>query len=572
MPAPELALRGGLPAPDWGELEAVAHDLGTHPVAVDLLRRRGLGDPTQLPRALEPRLKDLRRPVEMAGFSEALELLDRARRDGSRVGIFGDYDVDGVTTTAILASFLEDVGLEVVSRVARRDTGYGFSVGDAQALQQAGAQVVLTGDCGTSDHEALGHLQKAQIPTVVIDHHQVPESMPPAHALINPHQSGCRFPFKGLCSAGVAFYLCAALRTKVVAGGGQAPDPRRLLDLVALATVCDMVPLREENRVLARHGLARLGQRQRPGLRALLRVAGVDALATVTEDTVGFKLGPRLNAPGRLGPADPALQLLRARTDLEARAMADQVDALNVRRQDHTKKVVAEALALCAADPKLEQRAGLVVAREGWLPGVVGIAANGVVEHHGRPALVIAIDKESGEARGSVRSTGGVDVRAALAACRDLLDRFGGHREAAGVSLRAERVEALVEAFDEAVRRQVGRLGPQTVRVHDGGLRLDQVTSRFVSAVVRLGPYGVGFERPVFVVDDVEVIEARVLKEKHLRLVVEQGKARQECIAFGWAHLGVERGDRVGGLVTPGFNDYRGQRRVQLAVGELWRA
>ena len=205
----------------------------------------------------------------MAGFEPAIDLLSSALRNGWRVGVFGDYDVDGVTTATILTTFLERLGLDVVSTVATRDGGYGFSVAAAKELAGAGVKMVITGDCGTSDHESLGWLQSRGIPTVVIDHHQVPDVMPPAAALINPWQPGCEFPFKGLCSAGVAFYLAAALRSHLRRQGVEnLPDPRAWLDLVALGTVCDMVPLRAENRILVRHGLSVLDERRRPGLRA----------------------------------------------------------------------------------------------------------------------------------------------------------------------------------------------------------------------------------------------------------------------------------------------------------------
>lgn len=568
---PPLRLRGG------GCDDQVVHDvaarLGVAPMTARLMLARGVEGEIEQQRLLDPRLQDIRRPDAMAGFPEALSLLETACREGWRVGVFGDYDVDGVTTATILTTFLEALGLQVVARVAQRSRGYGLGVPDAEAFVQARVRLLVTGDCGTSDVEALSWLREREVPTVVIDHHQVPEQMPPCDALINPHQPGCEFPFKGMCSAGVAFYLCAALRTRLSTNGrGKLPDPRAWLDLVALATVCDMMPLQEENRVLVTHGLRRMARGLRPGLRALLRAAGVDPRAGIDETHLGFRVGPRLNAPGRLGPAEPSLRLLRARSEAEAMPLAEQIETLNARRKRHQQETVAQALALLVADPRLDERAALVVAHDGWLPGVVGIAAAGVAEHHRRPALVLAIDREAGVARGSVRSYGGVDVRAALAECAEDLVRFGGHREAAGATVRLERLDAFSEAFDAAVaqQRRAAR-DDDPAEVVDAVLPLSSIDEDLVEAMARLRPYGMGFDAPRFACEGAVVDRVRVLKDRHLQLTLRQGEERRDAIAFGQAHHGLRMGESVGCIFVPQVDTFRGQRRLKLHVERLWR-
>jgi single-stranded-DNA-specific exonuclease len=537
-----------------------------------LLLRRGIVDEEQQRAMLSPRLASLRKPDAMAGFADAIDLILTARKRRWRVGVFGDYDVDGVTTTSILAGFLERVGVEVVCKVATRGAGYGFTVGAAESLAEAGVRLVLTGDTGTSDHEALEWLRQRDIPTVVIDHHQVPEVMPPAAALINPHQAGCGFPFKGLCSAGVAFYLAAALRTALAKSepSSKPPDPRIWLDLAAIGTVCDMVPLVDENRVLVRHGLSLLDQRRRPGLAALLARAGVSAHETLSEEHVGFRVGPRLNAPGRLGSAEPALRLLRARNAAEADALAAELETYNAKRKAHQQAIVEEASTALAADPKTARRHGIVVAGEGWLPGIVGIAAAGIVEEYRRPALVLAVDRDEGEARGSARSVEGIDVRAALARCEGLLDRFGGHRQAAGVSLAAANVEALIEAFDEAVGEQVGEREVGEDIEYDGELSLERVDGSLVEAVRGLGPYGVGFPAPLFHCEEAVVQRARVIKQQHVSLRLRQGRGELDAIAFRQAHLGIREGDRIGLLFEPVVSEFRGRKAVELLVKRMW--
>lgn len=536
--------------------------------------RRGVTSPEAQARLLHPRLSDLRPPTGMAGFEAALELLQTAQQRRMRVGVFGDYDVDGVTTTTILTTYLEALGIDVVARAASRDSGYGLQVEDARALREAGAQIVLTGDCGTSDHDALAWLEGQGIPCAVIDHHQVPEVMPPARALLNPHQPGCAFPFKGLCSAGVAFYLCAALRSAMARRTKAAlPDPRAWLDLVALGTICDMVPLVDENRILVRHGLGVVASRRRPGLRALLEFAGVGEDDPIDETHVGFRLGPRLNAPGRLGPAEPSLMLLRARSPAEARAMAERVEHFNTHRREHQDTIVAEALAQLAADPRAPTRSGIVVAGESWLHGIVGIAAAGVVGQYRRPALVLAVDRARGEARGSARTAGEIDVLAALRACAPYLRRFGGHRAAAGVSLDPADIPALVEAFDVAVAAQIRdrQLGEPAVE-HDGALPFEVIDERLLADLEHLGPYGVGFAPPRFLCEEAVVERVRVLKGRHLSMALRQGRVGFEAIAFSQsaAHPGLGPGDRVAFLFAPLRSSFRGRVRVQLMIESMW--
>ncbi len=559
--------------PSAERIEALADQVGRHPLCVRLLLTRGVEPGPDMARVLSPSLGQLRPPHEMAGFPAAVDLLVHAREAGLRVGVFGDYDVDGVTTTAILTSYLEALGVEVVAKVAHRDHGYGLGVEDAKALVDAGAQLVVTGDLGTSDVEALQWLRDQGIKTMVIDHHQVPEVAPPTDAFINPHQSGCGFPFKGLCSAGVAFYLCAGLRTRLAQDGVEKlPDPRALLDLVSLATVCDMMPLRAENRVLVSAGLRHLARRGRPGLSALLDRAGVDDKEVLDEGHLGFKLGPRINAPGRLGTADPSLELLRSRTEAEAGPLAERVEMLNAQRKRHTEKIEAEALAVLAADPKLETRAGLVAAHQGWPPGVVGIAANAVVERFDRPAAILGIDAARGEARGSVRSTRGIDVRAALARCSHLLDRFGGHKEAAGLSLPAADLDAFVEAFDAAVAEQdaAAAAGGDEERV-DCELPLEMIDVSLCEAIRSAGPFGVGFDPPRFVARGCVVERTRVLKVRHLALTLSQGGVRRDAIAFGWGPHEPPRGVQIDCIFVPQLDVFRGETRVKMHIQRFWR-
>jgi single-stranded-DNA-specific exonuclease len=561
-------------ARDAGPDAAVAEQarrLGSDALAVRMLRARGVSDDDALRRTLAPKLRDLRPPEAMAGFPAALDLLAWAERRRIRVGVFGDYDVDGVCTAAILAGYLQAAGVGVVTRVAHRDAGYGLSEADADAFAASGVGLVLVGDTGTSDIEALARIRSRGMRSIVIDHHQVPSEIPPTDALINPHQPACGFPFKGLCSAGVAFYLCASLRTQL-AGRGHArpPDPKQWLDLVAIATICDMMPLVDENRVLVHRGLASLRTAPRPGVRALLERAGAWGENPPDEHTVGFKIGPRLNSPGRLGAADPALRLLCARTAAEAAPVAEQIDGLNAQRRALSERAVGEASIRLAADAIARERGAICVWDPTWAPGVVGLVAGNLAERFARPAMALAVDVAAGVARGSVRSHGGVDVRAALQACESLLLRFGGHREAAGLTVAIDKLDAVAEAFANACGAAPAS-APPTVIV-DGRVDIADADVPFARRIAELGPYGVGFAAPVFGLAG-RVVSTRVLKDRHLSLRLGDGSATIDAIAFGLAEPGrwvPAVGDDVELLGRVSLDVFRGQARTRLLVERLW--
>ena len=561
---------------DAGDPDVIAEQaarLGIAGLALRLLRARGVVEDDAIGRAVAPKLRDLRAPEQMAGFPAALELLAWAGRRRLRVGVFGDYDVDGVCTAAILAGYLEAIGLQVVTRVAHRDAGYGLAETDADAFAAAGVQLVLVGDTGTSDIAALERIRARGMRSVVIDHHQVPSEVPPCDALINPHQESCGFPFKGLCSAGVAFYLCASLRTQLVARGERAPDPKGWLDLVAIATVCDMMPLVEENRVLVHRGLALLRTAPRPGVRAMLERAGAWNENPIDETTIGFKIGPRINAPGRLGAADPSLRLLRARTAAEAGPLAEQIEGLNNHRRTLSQRAVEEAAMRVAADPVHETRAAICVADGAWPPGVVGLVAGALAERFRRPAMVLSIESDTQLARGSVRSYGGVDVRAALQVCEPLLERFGGHREAAGLTVREDRIEAVAQAFSDACR--LGASAPAAPRDEvDGRLPLAAIDVGLGRQIGALAPFGVGFVPPRFAVQG-RVESVRILKERHAALRLGEGGVTIEGIAFGQIGPGLWTpavGDALEAVCVPMLDVYRGQTRVRLQIERFWPA
>ncbi len=554
---------------DWDRARALARAISVSPVTAQLLINRGVDDPDRARRFLSPRLAELRRPdgeSAMAGFAAAVDRLARALAAGETIGVFGDYDVDGVTSCALLASFLGDAGGRVVARVARRDAGYGFGVDDVARFCDAGCAVVVTCDCGTSDHEALAAARVRGVDVIVVDHHQVPERDPEALALINPHQSGCRFPFKGLASVGVAFYLAAALRTRLRAAGATTlPDPRTLVDLVAVGTIADLAPLTDENRILVHHGMQRLRTAPRPGLLVLARLAGLDEGVQRTAD-VSLRLAPRLNAPGRLGDAQPALDLLLAgAADAEARAAV--CEEANVARRAVQERVLAEAMQQAEAQPD----GVIVTAGAGWHAGVIGIVAAKLVDRFARPAVVIALDGDGPTAlgRGSARTVGGFHLHQALRGCADLLVRYGGHAAAAGLTIEARHLGELRARLSAAARATFGGEPPQATLPVDAEVALAEIDELLAEEVGKLEPFGVGNPEPVLGARGVTLERTRVVGDSHLQVTLRDGLHARDGIGFWLAARDPGSGARVRAAFIPEVDTFRGVRRVRVRLRDL---
>jgi single-stranded-DNA-specific exonuclease len=564
---------------DDGVVRRLVAELRVRPVTASCLAARGVREPAAARAYLAPRLGELRRPEGLAGFAPAVERIARAIAEGERIGVFGDYDVDGVTTAALLGSFLGAVGgPPPMVRVARRDAGYGFGEPDAAAFAAAGCRLVITGDCGTSDLAAVAAARQAGVDVVVVDHHTVPAAgtAHPATALVNPLRHDSTFPFRGLASVGLAFYLVAAVRTRLdetghfAARGVARPEVRELLDLVALGTIADLVPLRGENRILARHGLARLASQPRPGIAALLDVAGLAPAAgqPVDEKTVAWKLGPRLNAPGRLGDADPALRLLLAADAGEAARWAAVLEEANGARRRLQDGVLEEALEMLDGR---EPGPAIVVAGRGWAPGVVGIVAAKLVDLYRRPAFVIAVDPDTGLGRGSARSAGGCDLYQAMAACAPRMVRWGGHAAAAGLTVEEAQIAGLREALAAAVAAQGARPDDEDLAC-DAAIRLGEVDEALCRELSGLAPFGQDNRPPLLCARGVRVRASRRVGDgSHLKLEVEEsiGGAVRGAIGFGLGPLDPGAGARIDLAFSPTVSTWNGARRVELEVKGL---
>jgi len=530
-------------------------------------------------------LKHLLPPQQLRGVAEAADLLADAIEGDARVIIVGDFDADGATSVALAVSVLRQLGLKDVSYLVpnRFEFGYGLSPEIVALAANQEPDLIVTVDNGISSHAGVMTAQGFGMSVLITDHHLPGDELPGADVIVNPNQPRCQFPSKALAGVGVMFYVLTALRAELRSRGWfdqtgrEPPNMADSLDLVALGTVADVVPLDRNNRILVAGGLARIrAGRARPGIEALLEVAGRDGRGISSTD-LGFILGPRLNAAGRLDDMSVGIECLLAESHAVARPLAQQLHELNRERRDIEADMQEEAQAQMSA-LALEPTAmpfGLCVYQPSFHQGVVGIVASRLREQYHRPTIVFA-DAGEGELKGSGRSIEGVHIRDVLdsiaASHPTLIDKFGGHAMAAGLTLPAARLGEFETAFNETVGAVLSGVPPEPILETDGELSASELALETAELIERAGPWGQHFPEPVF--EGVfRVLEQRLLKERHLKLLLAHEDQRLEGIAFNvnleeWPDFGA---DKVALIYQLAVNDFRGERRAQLVIKQLWK-
>ncbi|MBI1818368.1 MAG: single-stranded-DNA-specific exonuclease RecJ [Deltaproteobacteria bacterium] len=542
--------------------------LGVSPLLARLLVNRDVITPEAASAFLTSKLAEhLRSPMLFRDMGRAAERVVAAVNASERIGIYGDYDVDGISGSAILVTFLRALGHEPVLHIPHRlNDGYGVTEPGVRRLAEQGARVMITVDCGGVAHRELALARELGMDAIVCDHHQVSGTPLPAHAVLNPIEPDSGFPFAGLCGAGVAFYLALGVRMRLRESGAAVPDLRRYLDLVTLGTIADIVPIVEENRVLVKHGLRELTQSVRPGIIALKTVSGV---ADVTTGTVGFRLAPRLNAGGRLADATRSVELLTTTDKARAEQLAQELDQENRARQTIEVEILNDAIAQVEATPDFAERRSIVLASEDWHPGVIGIVASRLVERYYRPTILIAVNLDTGIGRGSGRSIRGFNLHEAMGACREVLEGFGGHRMAAGLSIRAEQVDDFAGLFEEAVRARTRaeQFVPETTV--DAELSFRDIDQPLMDDLDRLEPFGMGNPEPIFCTRGATVASRKIVGENHLRLYLKHDGRGIGAIGFGMADRDVPEGATVDLLYSPQQDEWNGETRLQLRLRDI---
>jgi single-stranded-DNA-specific exonuclease len=506
---------------DDAHAEVLARELGVSPVTARLLCIRGMGAIEDARRFLAPRLEDLHDPFALADMATAVDRILTAIAAKERIAVHGDYDVDGVTSTVILRRALELLGADVVHFIPERfRDGYGLQPATIDRLHGDGIQLIISVDCGIRADEAATRARELGIDLIITDHHEPDASLPDALAVINPKRHDCTYPDKNLAGVGVALKLVQALCGRT----GHANWLSAFVKIAAIGTLADVVPLTGENRIIAKLGLGMLSKGpHKIGLRALLDVCGLSG-REIDSYHIGFVVAPRVNAAGRMSTPDIAARLLLASDEAmgeEARALAEQLNSENVRRQQEEAEIVAQARKIVETDLEVGSRTVIVVAGDGWHRGVIGIVASKLVDAFHRPAIVISIDGDV--AHGSCRSIPSFNMLGALESCGELMTKFGGHKQAAGLTLESGRIRELRARVNEYAD---SRLGPDDLRPRlwiDGSLAFRSINEQVISELATLAPFGAGNPCPIFRTSNVEIVDGpRRLKERHLKMAFKQ--------------------------------------------------
>ena len=534
-----------------------------HQLKLRLLFNRGISDPDVIRRHHEASFDDLHDPFLMPAMSAAVERLARAATHGELVAIYGDFDADGVTGSAILEHAFKAIGLRTRSYIPKRlEEGYGLNAPAIERLAEEGARVIVTIDCGITSVAEIALARARGVDVIVCDHHKLPGELPPAFALLHPGLGA--YPFPQLCAAGVCFKLAQAL------AASGAFDPRRLTDYAAVGTLADMVPLHGENRVLARHGLEKLRRDPALGLSAMVELAGIDRARLSCSD-VSYVLAPHINASGRLDDAGLALRLMITDDDAEAAGLAERLRALNEERQRLTREVLEAAREqVRAQDPA---QLAYVVGGEGWPPGVVGLVAGKLVEETGKPAFVAELGQEL--CRGSARGVAGFDLVEAMSSCRELLTRFGGHPRAAGFTLQRSMFGDFAHAMVELANATLSEQDLEPVLVIDSELRMRHLNWDIYRVVQEVGPFGMGNPTPTFLIRGLRPTEARCTPKDHLRMKFRsEDGATVDGFGFGLGRCAEWLTDRrpIDVVFELSSSQFNGFESLELRVRDLREA
>ena len=544
-------------------LRSALEGAGLPPLLASILAARGIHSGDQAQQLLSPGGESLLSPLLMLGMDQAAARVRLALERGEQIAVYGDYDVDGITATCLLTEFLSGEGGAVLPYIpGRLEEGYGLNREAIASLARQGVTLIVTVDCGITAVDEVAFASQLGVDVVITDHHTCKGILPDAVAVVDPHQPGCPYPFKGLAGVGVALKLAMA-----VAGSERACKVwESSCDLAAIGTVADVMPMTGENRRIVSAGLARLNPSRRLGLARLISLSGQGG-RPISSVSVGYTLAPRINASGRMGRAEAALELLMTGDPERAEELAQELCALNRERQTVEGEIFRQCVQRLGEAPQAE---ALVLAGRAWHQGVVGIVASRLAEKYARPCFMICLDQGMG--KGSCRSWGGINLFELLEECAPLLESFGGHALAAGFTVREERIPALAQALAQAVAERAQGTELPSVLEADGVVPPELLTVEEVSALDRLEPCGVGNPRPVLVLSGVQIHSmAQVGRGRHLKLKLESRGILLDAIWFSadGGELGLSPGCRVDAAFYPQINEFRGCRSVQLQIIDL---
>ncbi|QIC46727.1 single-stranded-DNA-specific exonuclease RecJ [Lysinibacillus sphaericus] len=550
--------------PDVELVQALQNDLQLSAIAAKILAARGCETTADAESLLNMTEANVHDPFLMHGMAEAVARIEQALDNGEKILVYGDYDADGVTSTTVMLNVLLDLGANVSFKIPNRFIhGYGPHEALFREAYEEGVQLIITVDNGISGIEPIRVAKELGLDVIVTDHHEPGEELPPADIILHPRLPEGHYPFGELAGVGVAFKLAHALYGEL---------PTHLIEYVAIGTVADLVPLVDENRYLVKRGIEEMRRSLSPWVQAMCDIASTEQ-AKISEETIGFYFGPRLNAVGRLGEASPGVELLMAEDSAKATALAKQLNASNTERKDIVKNITEEAIALIESEKKISDSLVLVVAGEGWNAGVVGIVASRLVEQYYRPTIVLSLDPDKGTAKGSARSIDGFHLYNELAKNRDILPHFGGHPMAAGMTLSIEHVDELRSRLDTQARACLTEEHLTPVVHIDIPLSLDEISADAIEEIASLGPFGTDFPKPVYVLEDVEISSMRKIgaAENHIKMELTNGCDKLDSVGFHKGHLHDELtyGIKVSFIGDLQINEWQGRKKAQFMIEDV---
>ncbi|MBI2026208.1 MAG: single-stranded-DNA-specific exonuclease RecJ [Deltaproteobacteria bacterium] len=579
-------------------VQEFSKELKLSPLTCRLLIQRGIQSLDEARDYLNPSLRSLPSPFLLQDMEKAVQRIERALLTQEMICVYGDYDVDGTTGASLLFQFFKNIGATVYYYIPHRiREGYGLNPGILEKLKAQDTKLVITCDCGTANHEEIRLIQSEGMDVIITDHHQIQSGHPPAYAFLNHQRLDCKYPQKTLSGVGVAFHLVMATRLHLRETGyfkdRQEPDIKDYLDLVALGTITDMVPIQGVNRILIANGLKVLNHCKRVGLRALMEKAGI-LNTEITSQSVGFGIGPRINAGGRIDHAQIIVELLTTEDESRACELAEFLEKKNKERRNIQERIFREACQFIALSFTVRDEVSMslrgeqsspwqsnldsvlgfitdkciVVGSHLWHPGVIGIVASKLVEKYYRPAVVVAF-LEDGMGKGSCRSIAGFDLTQALLSCREHLEQCGGHAAAAGLSVRKEKFLDFAHCFHTAVEQRTNKQSFIPRLTLDAEADLECMTEEFVREIKYLEPFGVSNPEPVFASRNLKISTSKIVGEKHLKLFVKSKTKVREAIAFNKADVAQTLSESVDLAYVPELHEWRGITSVQLRVKDL---
>ena len=556
------------PSPLASQLSVEA---GLTPLQAQLLINRGISDGESARFFVHPQLTHMADPMLMKNMVKATTIILKAIEEQEKITIYGDYDADGLTATALLLNFFSSIGTPASYYIPNRlQEGYGLNKEAVEKIASGGTGLIITVDCGTSNKGEIAFARSLGMKVVVTDHHQVPSGFEADWPVVNPHQADCPFPFRDLAGVGLAFFLAVALRAILRERGlfkaKPEPDLREYLDLVALGTVADRVPLLGQNRMLVNSGIGIMARSRWPGLNAMMEVANTGT-SNITADDLAFRLAPRLNAPGRMDDPEIGLKILTVKEPQLARDFALRLDVANNQRQGTERDILERIEDMIKAMDGIKDSKTLVFAGEDWHKGVLGIVASRLVEKYHRPSFIFSISE--GMAVGSGRSIDGFNIFQALGQLGHLFEKFGGHAHAAGFTLKAKNLDILRTELEDLARDAFGDEDLVPAIEVDAEISFNEITPEIISQIKALCPFGEGNPEPLFCARSLEVQGTWIVGERHLKIRVRQKGKSFEAIGFGLAGKHTVEGKSINMVFSPEFNRWEGYDRIQLRIIDL---